>query len=55
VYADWCSKKQSRTVFVTYHATLHRIRRPSVLRRIRRPSRYFAAYSLSVTTNLRHH
>jgi threonine/homoserine efflux transporter RhtA len=35
------SKKQSRALFVAYDATLLRIRRPSVLRRIRRPSRYF--------------
>jgi hypothetical protein len=42
-------KKQSCAVFVAWHAILRRICRPSVLRRIRRPSRYFAAYSPSIT------
>jgi hypothetical protein len=38
-------KKQSRAVFIAYHAILRRIHR-------RHPSRYFAAYLSSIT--LRH-
>jgi hypothetical protein len=41
-------KKESRAIFMAYHAILRHMRRPSVLRRIRRLSRYFVAYLLSV-------
>jgi hypothetical protein len=41
-------KKQSRAVFVAYHAIFRCICHLSILRRIRRPSCYFMAYLLSV-------